>query len=1204
MSVKDYQKHYQGLNNPGSVTPTPNSVSRFIGMGDRAYDTVVTQAGRPILDSELQLSQDASWFENFLLRKWQTPSGWLRGQSRYDGYCDYTTEKAPIGVVGDIISGGSVGSVGSIGGGGSYIHPDRTMVNCFLLPRLEAVVAGRPIVVEYTNTRTPDWNLITVPEPGIYDGTDPSIKRTDFIFLEVWLALVAPSVKSSGVVTIADATALQAGDIIIIGGHALTATLGAPGLDQFQIVPGDVVATATAVVTAITLVTNSFATLVSARSLGGDVTLKAVAPGVGGDSITLSITTAVIGSMSVSGPHLTGGANRSSKPTDQAKIFRHGNVLSPSPAWLDDELVDPAIGLETTQRVQVQYRIRSTGANEGVNWKTHPDGFSSTLAGPGVPGIFAQGGRVSPAEDVAGRFYPFVPADTLSIWGNSSAVTYGMEDTGLWVAGDGSVQAAQDLGTVDGYVYAIPMCFMFRHNDSSDILAAAQGWDPIANANAAPTYTHGAYVGPLGFVPANLSDRPDEEFCDVLTQNSLLDLRRHVVFPGVDLAGELQYQITSLLDGSLRTWQIDTADKQDLGGDSGDVSTQPLICNEIGRIADGGGSSGVTARGVGIRDFDHVCRRFGTQSVVERVVFAFYPGDRQFSPSVGDGTVNPGKYVAKAGPAATWYEGDVLHLNLRALDASTLGGIFQGLDGGGGSSGLGNPSMAHFMPPGTVITDVLSVFHDDGHYTTPVNQEVVPGLVVGLGTQHLELALDQNDLVANGGDPVNANYQMVGRAAGTFTGSPRRIFVEVEITYPNSSGTAYPYLTGLTDTPDHEIEPNSVMYNGGGSGPGVGAGGGPGPIVENERGQRPNDLEELLRPNFREGYREVSLEYVANATDGHAVLDVKIDHPVNDTLVSRSAFDLYTARRIGRQDGGSVGSSVGSGDVAVFEIPVALDRPVDDGLTTYGSSDRNVVLAQALSAPQSLCEVSFFPQDPIPNYGLIGYQVSVYFRTNAPQTAGAKDGTITTDLGGTLPTELRVEPLLVAGNVWTGQVGMGSVDIGFPYVAPLDQIPINDGFGATHGEWFFCATASITIDDFNADTGMLSLHPFVEADGQNTLTLGGLAAGYRPRKDAELRAYFPMTDPTAYRPTVMSQPLYGSTRHKVFFPMLVRAVEETKGVAGGLLFRKNELLLVVFTRFAELDDKNTVMFTDVDNTTCAAVYRTRNLMMVVGDKTC
>jgi hypothetical protein len=181
---------------------------------------------------------------------------------------------------------------------------------------------------------------------------------------------------------------------------------------------------------------------------------------------------------------------------------------------------------------------------------------------------------------------------------------------------------------------------------------------------------------------------------------------------------------------------------------------------------------------------------------------------------------------------------------------------------------------------------------------------------------------------------------------------------------------------------------------------------------------------------------------------------------------------------------------------------------------------------------------------------------------------------------------------------------MGSVDIGFPYVAPLDQIPINDGFGATHGEWFFCATASITIDDFNADTGMLSLHPFVEADGQNTLTLGGLAAGYRPRKDAELRAYFPMTDPDAYRPTVMSQPLYGSTRHKVFFPMLARAVEETEGVAGGLLFRKNELLLVVFTRFAELDDKNTVMFTDVDNTTCAAVYRTRNLMMVVGDKTC
>ena len=1199
MASKDYEKHYHGLNDPTGATPTPNSVSRYAKVGERAFDTVVVQSGRAVLDSEFQLWQDAEWFEKFLLGKWQTPSGWLRGQSRYDSYNDYMMVSAPVDVVDDTGSGLSVGSsVGSVGGsvgdGDTGILPDQTMLNCFLLPRLEAVIAGHPVVVEYTNTRTPGWNLITVPTPTIYDGTDGSIKRTDFLFVEAWLALVAPSVKASGTATVADATALQAGDYIAISGLHLTATAGVPAADEFLIVAGSETGTAMNIVNALNLVTNSFYTFVSATSIAGVVTIQAVAPGTVGNAITLAVNTATIGAMSVSGPLLTGGEDRYSKPTDQSKIYRHGNVLSPAPVWLDDELVDPVVNRETTQRVQLQYRIRSTGANEGVNWKTHPDGFSNSLAGPPpTPGIFAQAGRISPASDVSGRFYPFVPADKTSSWGNSDADAYGVEDTGLWVAGDGSDQAAIDLGCVDGFVYALPICFMFRHNDCSNPLAAVQGWDFASNANGAPTYRHDPYTGPVGFIASNLSDRPDEEFCDVLTQNSVLDLRRHVSFPGVDLAGELQYQIQSLLDGGLRTWQIDTASKQDLGWDSGDVSTRNLICNEVGRIADGDNvTSGHTGHGVGIRDFDHIARRFGDQSVVERVVFAFYPGDRATGPVTAPGTVNPGKYVQKAGPDGDkWYEGDTLNLDLTNLDATTLGGIFQGLDGGGGSSGLMDASVAHFMPAGAVITEVLSIYHDDGHYTSLVPQEVQTTIIAGLGGRTLLIGLDKNDCRVNGGgDPlVLADYQMVGYSGSSKVGSPRRIFVEVEITYPNAN-------VGLTDTPDHEIQPNNWVYDGGTPGPGVGAGGGPGPVIENDRGQRPNDLEGLLQPSFREGYREVALEYVANATNGHTGPDVRIDEPVEDRVVSRDSTHVYTPRRIARMSGGSVGAT----DVYVYDIPAGAVRVVDDTATAYGSSSREVVLTDALSAHQSLCKVEYFPQDPIPNYGLTGYQLSVYFRTNAPQTAGTKEGDIWNIGGGTLPLDITVQPLLVASNLWTGQVGMGSVDVGFPYATPLDQIPINDGIAPSVGEWYFCATANITVDDFNATTGLLSLHPFIEADGQNPLTLGGVGAGSRPRVDAEFRAYYPMVDPNAYRPTVISQPLYGVVRHKVFFPMLVRVTEEQPGVDGGILWRKNEVLLVVFSRFASLDEDNEVAFTDTNNTTCAAVYRTRNLLMIVG----
>ena len=80
-----------------------------------------------------------------------------------------------------------------------------------MLPRLEAIVGGRPVVVEFTNTRTEGYNLVTLEPPTIYDGLSGTVKRTDFVFLEVWLALVAPSPKASGSVTVADSSSIAAG---------------------------------------------------------------------------------------------------------------------------------------------------------------------------------------------------------------------------------------------------------------------------------------------------------------------------------------------------------------------------------------------------------------------------------------------------------------------------------------------------------------------------------------------------------------------------------------------------------------------------------------------------------------------------------------------------------------------------------------------------------------------------------------------------------------------------------------------------------------------------------------------------------------------------------------------------------------------------------------------------------------------------------
>lgn len=1211
MAVKDHTQHLDGL----KAAPTPvakqvdNTVSRGMSSGDRSFFGLVHESGKAVLDSELNFKGEIERYADYLLQRWQTPSGWLRGRTNFDSYDDFTVSSAPGAFLDesdqtDVMNGGLRD--------GDHILGDRTMIDAFLLPKLEAVVAGMPVVVEYVNVSEPGQNLVILNPAQVYDGTNLTVKRTDFVFLEVWKALVAPSVKASGQVQVAVIGDLAAADKITIDGNDLTAVVGAPGVDQFQM-DADAGITASNIAAAINDPGNAFFGTVSAKASGDTVFIKAATPGAAGNAITLAVTVANPGSLAPSGATLTLGADRPYKPADaQNKIFRHGNVQSPPEVWLDDEMTDPVIDLETTQRVQVQYRIRVTGTPEGMNFKKHPDGFSNPNGGD--PTVHAQGGRNQPVNTASGDSadYPFVPADGVKVWGKSSAAAFGHIDNGLWIAGDGSKLAAQELGAVDGFVYAIPLTFVFRHNDVSSALAGFKGWDPVNNTNGAPKYEHAAYVGPTGSVPVDTSDRPDGGFCDVIEQVHLWDARRHVLYPGVDLASQLQFQMQSLLDGNYRTWAIDMASKQTLGNGSGDQSTLPLVCNEIGRspgAGGGGGFAGDTNRGVLIRDFDHICRRFGDQSVIERVLVAFYPGDRQTDPGGADpqrvyapGTANEGKYVipvddpsnpgVPAGPD-TWYEGDTLVFDLEALNAMLLGGFFHGLSGGGNLPGApANNTTLEFSPDEVVITDVLEMWHDDGNSMAAegVPQQMHPRIIKGLGTSKLEIVLDRNDVQFNGGADANPNNRAVGYVRESdlalFPGTGRRIFVEMEITYPVGEG--------LTDTPDLEVAPDPTFWD-----DQAATLIGPGPVMETSTTQRPKDYEGLLEPRFRTGFREVQLEYVANATNSHAAVTAA---PIQDTVVSRTALNVYFPRRVYDSNRGPWVNTTHVEDISAGGAAV---RTIDTNLSEFGSSSRKVVLdaGTPLAKKQSLCAIEYYAQDPIPNYGAdeAGYQVGVYFRTNAPQTAGSKEGDITTQGDGVLPTTLKVEPLLVSDHVWSGQVGMGSNDATVPYSAPLDQIPLNQ-LGGVVPEWKLMATAQVSVADFAADTGLLALHTFLPQDMTQVLSVGSPAVNDKPRVDGDFRAYYPFADDSTYRPTVLAQPLTGATRHKAFVPFMARAIEDVTGQEGGIIFRKGELLLMVVSRYAKLDTENNVLFESGRDDTTVAVYRTKNLLLVVGDR--
>lgn len=179
------------------------------------------------------------------------------------------------------------------------------------------------------------------------------------------------------------------------------------------------------------------------------------------------------------------------KPTADT-IWKYGNVEYGG-ANIDDDLIDPTIGSETTIRVQLQYRLRVVGSGSGAGVSpaldVYPDGLDD-------PNIRAQGPN---------------DAETDFTFTNMRKE---LGDASLWRAGDGDSENA--LGTVDGYVYAIPICAVFRRN-TSPFLAAALAGSPNQNGgfdrNPSAHFLANPKEGAKALTQATLiEDLPPEQF--------------------------------------------------------------------------------------------------------------------------------------------------------------------------------------------------------------------------------------------------------------------------------------------------------------------------------------------------------------------------------------------------------------------------------------------------------------------------------------------------------------------------------------------------------------------------------------------------------------------------------------------------------------------------------------------------------------------
>jgi hypothetical protein len=1169
-----------------------STVSRYLSPGERSWDEAIYQSGKPVLDSELNLSQEVGREIKRLLQNNEVPSGFLRGPLPLDALTDY---RFPL--TGD---------------------PDFA-VDAFYMRKRTAIVANMPVVVEYTGTTLDRDNLIQLDSAPVNGGAPPDVKRTDFVFLEVFRAQVQTSPRASGTILVSQ---FPTTGTINIGGVNLTPAGGPRGVgvgaNDYDNTLGSAAAIAADIRDAINDASNGFAVAVTAAidiSVAEQVNLIATDAFAGALGNTIVFTTTVPADFALNPlvGNLTGGVDTANKPT-QATIYRHGNVDAPAGVNLVDDIADPLVGTESTKRVQVQYRVRATGQTEAVNFKVE-NGFSNgnveaqgtqvtpvaqyrfvpadgttvegyikvtgvgviapgdTITVDGVDLTAVNGAPVGPQFDVSsgvpativtsivaaitgsvptanatafGDYAQVVPAtagDNLTITTSlttatsvstsvNSAVSYDTVDNGLWVAGDGTEQASTALGTVDGFVYAVPIAFVFRRNDAS----GTGGFDPVSNTNGALAHDHAGFANThgIGAIPAATSDRPDRNFHDVIVAGDILDLRRQVSPGGIDLKAELESQMTALLDGNFRTWALDTQGVTELGGGSGDVSPVYLVCNEIGDQD--------TTRGETVGTWDHIRRRFGDQSVVERRVFPVL--------STSAAGANPGLYVDI--PAAGWVAGQVLNIDLNNLDAS----------GEGDWTPTGSPvTVTNQWPAGTKITNVLRVIHDDGNYAAPISQSVEIDLIQGVGTAHIEITLAPNARSANGGVSGAAGYELVPGVAGA---SNRRIFVELEISYPLGAGASA--------TPDETLTPDPTVtaYKGA--------------ALENDTSKRPTDFEDLLSPRFRSGYREIGMEYVANEIGS----GIESGTQITDSVIA-TGTDLILPRRF-------YGGPASTVTVTEQGSGVPTPRAVDAAASTWGSSERKVVLqgTGVGAGVQSVCDVEYFAQDPIPDFSSPGdrYQISVYFRSNAPQTVGVQAGFPATS---PLPSSMGLKPLVMSRDLWTGTTSSGSLDLAYPYSNPSDQIAVNADLGsggtpAFPGEWALASTAKISVGDFDAETGLLNLHQMVPVDPNSDFT-------FTDRDwDGEFRGHYKVSDTNAYRPTAMAQPLSGLATHKVWFPFLAQAT------ADNVYFRKGEVLLVVVSRYALLDGDNVVRFTDTDNESCAAVYRTRGLLLLASEQ--
>ncbi|MDD5650327.1 MAG: hypothetical protein PHF86_07925 [Candidatus Nanoarchaeia archaeon] len=204
---------------------------------------------------------------------------------------------------------------------------------------------------------------------------------------------------------------------------------------------------------------------------------------------------------------------------DADNIYKFGNVQFGGTNLVDDS-IDTVFDEETSERVQVQYRIRVVSNVDFMSTDSY--GFDDT-------NVRAQGAAA--VSQVASY--------------NFTNMIHELGDVGLWRAGFGNEASQIALQTVDGYSYAIPMFKIYRRPTNL--------WGDTGGDDLTALYNQ---LGNSAVLSALVSDRPDGKFHDGIDATDIIDLRQKVSFSGWNYHKLLEQNLDKFFRGELRQNRI------------------------------------------------------------------------------------------------------------------------------------------------------------------------------------------------------------------------------------------------------------------------------------------------------------------------------------------------------------------------------------------------------------------------------------------------------------------------------------------------------------------------------------------------------------------------------------------------------------------------------------------------------------------------